>query len=113
MGKQWGKQKNVPEDGLRPQCGVRVVDGVRCRRCLDFRSRSAEDVEKHWDKEQHGVAEGSLIEHVRLQSWGESRPVYWIVVDEGIQGEGENEGWGLVGLEGKRQLGLAEDWVVV
>ena len=30
-----------------------------------------------------------------------------------FRSEGENEGWGLVGLEGKRQLGLAEDWVVV
>ena len=27
--------------------------------------------------------------------------------------EGENEGWGLGGLEGKRQMGLAEDRVVV
>ena len=112
IGKHWGKQKDVPEDGLRPQCGMRVVDGVRCRRCLDFRSRSAEDVEKHWGKEQHGVAEGSLVEHVRLQSWGESRPVYWIVVEEEIwgQGEGENEGWGLGGLEGKRLGSCLSEW---
>lgn len=69
-----------------------------------------EDVEKHWKKMQHGVAEGSLIEHVRLQSWGVQsfgeRPVYWIVVEEGGQGEGKNKGWGLGGSEAKR---LAED----
>ncbi|KFY88243.1 hypothetical protein V498_06868 [Pseudogymnoascus sp. VKM F-4517 (FW-2822)] len=114
IGKQWGKRQHIPEDGLRPQYGLRVVDGVRCRRCLDFRSRSAEEVEKHWFKEQHGAAEGSLVEQVRLQSWGESRPVYWIVVEEEIcgQSEGEDEGWWLGSLEGVRQM-AAEDWVIV
>ncbi|KFZ21107.1 hypothetical protein V502_02937 [Pseudogymnoascus sp. VKM F-4520 (FW-2644)] len=112
--RQWGKRQIIPEDGLRPQFGIRVVDGVRFRRCPDLRSRSAEEVEKHWDKEQHGAAERSLVEQVRLQSWGESRPVYWIVEEEiWGQGDGENEGWGLGGLEGKIQLALAEEWVVL
>ena len=113
-GARWGKTQSVPEDGLKPQRGIRVVDGLRCRHCLDFRSRSVEDVEKHWEKKQHGVAKGSLVKHVRLQSWGVQsfgeRPVYWIVVEEGGQGEGENKGWGLGGSEAKK---IAEDWVVV
>lgn len=45
--KQWRKQQDILEDRLRPQCRIQVVYRVRCRRCLDFRLRSAEEVEKH------------------------------------------------------------------
>lgn len=104
IGKHWGKLKDVPEDGLTPQRGIRVVDGFRCRHCLDFRSRSAEDVEKHWKKKQHGVPEGTLVEHVRLQSWGVQsfgeRPVYWIVVEE-------------VAQSGSEAMRLADHWELV
>lgn len=54
------------------------------------------------------------MEQVRLQSGGESRPVYWIVVEEDIcgQSEGEDEDWWLGSLEGMKQM-AAEDWVIV
>ncbi|KFY46964.1 hypothetical protein V494_00257 [Pseudogymnoascus sp. VKM F-4513 (FW-928)] len=109
----WRKMQTIPEDGLKPQRGIRVVDGFRCRHCLDFRSRSAEDIEKHWTKEQHGAPAGSLVVHVRLQSWGVQsfgeRPVYWIVVEEGAKSEEDKD----LLLGASEAMTSAEDWEFV
>lgn len=118
------RREGTPADGLEPQEGIRILNGYRCRHCDVFRARSAMSVEDHWDSEGHGVAEESMVEQVRMQSWSseEWRAVFW-VVEEGLRSEGED---GLfcrvpnsVGEESEwirgkgGPDGIIEEWVVI
>ncbi|KFY94165.1 hypothetical protein V498_04018 [Pseudogymnoascus sp. VKM F-4517 (FW-2822)] len=118
------RREGTPADGLEPQEGIRILNGYRCRHCDVFRARSAMSVEDHWDSEGHGVAEGSMVEQVRMQSWSseEWRAVFW-VVEEGLGSEGEDglfcrvpnsvgeESEWIRGIGGPD--GIIEEWVVI
>ena len=58
-----------PEDGKGAQEGLDVFDGIRCKFCREFSSRSVVEVEEHRRLMGHGEMKGCLIEPVRLQSW--------------------------------------------
>ncbi|KFZ20489.1 hypothetical protein V501_00092 [Pseudogymnoascus sp. VKM F-4519 (FW-2642)] len=87
-GLKWDEElwRNVqPEDGLAPQVGVAVKDAFRCRHCHGYMSESEEDVEDHCNIYHRGVAEGSVAEHIRYQSWyGYYNVGYWIVDEDKI-----------------------------
>lgn len=102
-----GSDKGIPEDGLGPQEGIAVFDGVRCRCCGQFKARSVREVEDHWRLARHEETKGSMIEGVRMQSWGgwdglDQR--YW-VVDEDKCGMSEGETVGEKSEEGEEWVG--------
>lgn len=79
--KLWGDQR--PEDGMAPQVGLPVWDGFRCKEC-HYVAVIAEDVDDHWDYQQHGTQDRRKAEKVRFQSWDGSfydgfRDEYWVV----------------------------------
>jgi hypothetical protein len=94
---QWGKgwekySRRMPEDGSRPQEGLAVFDGVRCRFCREFRARTEGKGKEHLWKAGHGIDDD--LEPVRMQSWGGKGGVdeeFW-VVDEGKGFEEKSEG---------------------
>ncbi|KFX86782.1 hypothetical protein V490_08852 [Pseudogymnoascus sp. VKM F-3557] len=52
-----------------PQVGIAVKDAFRCTHCRHYTSIFPEDVDVHWEYYEHGVAEGSKTEKVRIQAW--------------------------------------------
>lgn len=89
-----GSWANVqPKDGLAPQVGLGVMNGYRCKHCRQYVSIYREDIDVHWVRQMHGVANGYDAENVRFQTWYGSfvdgyNNSYW-VVDEEKEGESE------------------------
>lgn len=118
-----------PEDGKRAQEGLEVFDGIRCKFCRNFNSRSVVEVEEHWKLKGHGEMKGCSIEAVPIQSWvgrDSKRPELWVVEkSEGREKsfqdckvqKGHAEEFGDLQLEiikeGLKSVGLGDEWVVV
>lgn len=93
-----GYREGIPADGLEAQKGLVVFDGLRCARCGQCKTRVFGEVEKHWYDIGHGDTNGSVVELVRLQSWGDRKGGqggYWVVC------EGKH-GWGGERMESRR-----------
>ncbi|KFZ17917.1 hypothetical protein V502_04361 [Pseudogymnoascus sp. VKM F-4520 (FW-2644)] len=100
-----GHGRGIPEDESRPQEGIAVFDGVRCKCCGQFKARSVQEVEEHWRWAEHEETTGSMIERVRIQSWGGRKGAdqrYWVVdedkcggsEDERLEKDRKEESWG-------------------
>ncbi|KFZ22892.1 hypothetical protein V502_02637 [Pseudogymnoascus sp. VKM F-4520 (FW-2644)] len=86
-----GIRDSMPVDGLRPQEGLGVFDGVRCRVC-HVKSRTIKEGKRHLRKAGHGVDED--LEAVRMQSWGgkgEIKDEFWVVQEGKGRAVGETE----------------------
>ncbi|KFZ23657.1 hypothetical protein V502_01873 [Pseudogymnoascus sp. VKM F-4520 (FW-2644)] len=117
--KLWGDER--PEDSMALQVGLPVWDGFRCKQC-HYVSVIAEDVDDHWDYQQHDMWVGRKAEKVRFQSWDGSfydgfSNEYWVVDESRTRDRGED---GSEGLElGGSKAGCGEvvhgdvEWVVV
>lgn len=117
-----------PEDGKGAQEGLDVFDGIRCKFCRNFNSRSVVEVEEHWKLMRHGEMKGCSIEAVPMQSWvgrEGKRPELWVVEKreereksfKGCKvqkGHAEEIGdWQLeIIKEGLKSVGLGDEWVV-
>ena len=92
-GQSWGLYEGGrPEDGLRPQEGLAVVDRIRCLNCYSFTARTVREMSRHWlERHEFGEVsvwedmEGRLWKRVRMQSWGGrldgEEEEYWEVED--------------------------------
>lgn len=105
-----GPGRGIPEDNSRPQEGLAVFDGVRCK-CGQFKARSAQEVEEHWRWAAHKKTTGSMMERVRMQSWGGRKGAdqrYWVVdedkcggiEDERVEADRKKMSWEEVPEEG-------------
>lgn len=104
-------REGIPSDGLEAQKGLAVFDGLRCARCGKCKTRVFGEVEKHWYDIGHGITKGSVVELVRLQSWGDRKGGqggYWVVDEDKGGIEGEKEIMELRRMEGLVQTALNE-----
>lgn len=81
----------MPVDGLGPQEGLAVFDGVRCGVC-DAKLRTVKEGKRHLRKAGHGVDRD--LKAVRMQSWGGKGKLndeYWVVHEGKGRAVGETE----------------------